>query len=200
MPIIATRASAAYGAGFGKVLATGTVDTGVMFQIGMVQVGSAGSANVEFTSIPATYKHLQIRYVARTARANQEDNIYLRFNSDTGNNYAGHSLYGDGATASSFSEGTSISFNTRTVVAAASSSANTFGSGIIDILDYASTSKNKTARSFNGYDNNGAGQVRLTSGLWMNNTTAINSITILSANAANLVQYSSFVLYGIKGA
>jgi hypothetical protein len=155
------------------------------------------SSSVTFSSIPSTYKHLQIRFLARTSRTNQEDNLYIRFNSDTGNNYAGHNLYGDGATAGAFSDGTSISFNTRTVVAAASASGGRYGTGIIDILDYANLSKNKTVRSLNGYDNNGTGQIRLTSGLWMN-TSAITSITIVSANGANLVQNSTFTLYGIK--
>lgn len=153
--------------------------------------------SITFSGISADYKHLQIRFFARTTRANQEDNLYLRFNSDTGNNYAGHNLYGDGATAGAFSDGTSISFNTRTVVAAANAAGGTYGVGIIDILDYANTTKNTTVRSLNGYDNNGTGQVRLTSGLWMN-TAAVTSITILSANAANIVQNSAFTLYGIK--
>jgi hypothetical protein len=174
-------------------------DLGAMFPLQVITVG-APTSSITFTNIPSTYTHLQLRYIARTARANQEDNIYLRFNSDTGNNYAGHSLYGDGATAGSFSEGTSISYNTRTVVAAASSAANTFGVGVTEILDYASTSKNKTVRSLNGYDNNGSGQVRITSGLWINNTTAITSITIASANSAAISQYSQFALYGVKSA
>ena len=166
--------------------------------IATVTVGAGGSASVSFSSISGSYQHLQLRYLARTARANQEDNIQLRFNSDTGNNYAAHVLYGDGATAGSFSDGTSITFNTRSVVAAASSTSGVFGGGVIDILDYSNTSKNKTVRSLNGYDNNGAGQVRLSSGLWMN-TAAITGITIVSANAANISEYSSFALYGIKG-
>lgn len=170
---------------------------GAYDSLGTVTVGAGGLSSVTFTGIPSTYTHLEIRFLARTARANQEDNIQLRFNSDSGNNYAAHVLYGDGATASGFSEGTSISFNTRSVVAAASSTSGVFGVGIIDILDYANTSKNKTVRSFNGYDNNGTGQVRLSSGLWIS-TAPVASITILSANAANLSEYSSFALYGVK--
>jgi hypothetical protein len=166
--------------------------------IATTTVGSGGTSTITFSSIPSTYTHLQIRFLARTARANQEDNIQLRFNSDTGGNYAAHVLYGDGATASSFSDGTSITFNTRSVVAAASATSGVFGAGIIDILDYTNTSKNTTVRSLNGYDNSGSGQVRLSSGLWIN-TAAVTSITIVSANAANISEYSSFALYGIKG-
>lgn len=166
--------------------------------IATTTVGAGGVSDITFSSISATYTHLQIRFLARTARANQEDNIQLRFNSDTGGNYAAHVLYGDGASAGAFSDGTSISFNTRSVVAAASATSGVFGVGVIDILDYANTSKYKTVRSLNGYDNNGTGQVRLSSGLWMN-TAAITSVTILSANGANLSQYTQIALYGIKG-
>lgn len=173
-------------------------DFGAYEPIAVSTVPSGGVASITFSSIPQTYTHLQIRFLARTARANQEDNIQLRFNSDSGNNYAAHVLYGDGATAGSFSDGSSITFNTRSVVAAASSTSGVFGIGVIDILDYNNTSKNTTVRSLNGYDNNGAGQVRISSGLWIN-TVAITSITMLSANAADISQYSSFALYGIKG-
>jgi hypothetical protein len=155
------------------------------------------TSTVVFSSIPSTYRHLQIRFIARTTRANQEDNIQLRFNSDSGGNYAAHVLYGDGATAGSFSDGSSITFNTRSVVAAASATSGVFGVGVIDILDYANTSKNTTVRSLNGYDNNGAGQVRLSSGLWMN-TAAINNITIVPANGPDFAANSHWALYGIK--
>jgi hypothetical protein len=175
----------------------GVSAVGGMDAISSVVVPSAGTASITFNSIPSIYQHLQIRFLARTSRANQEDNIQLTFNSDGGNNYAGHVLYGDGATLSTFSDGSSIAFNTRSVVAAASSTSGVFGVGVIDILDYANTSKNKTVRSLNGYDGRGTGQVRLSSGLWMN-TAAINGITIVSANSATLVQYSSFALYGVK--
>jgi len=172
--------------------------SGAYDSIATTTVGAGGTGSVTFSSIPSTYTHLQIRFLARTARANQEDNIQLRFNSDSGGNYAAHVLYGDGATAGSFSDGSSITFNTRSVVAAASSTSGVFGVGVIDILDYANTSKNTTVRSLNGYDGNGTGQVRLSSGLWMN-TAAITSITIVSANSANLSEYSQFALYGVKG-
>jgi hypothetical protein len=153
------------------------------------------TSTVVFSSIPSTYKHLQIRFIGRTDRANQEDNIQLRFNSDSAGNYAAHVLYGDGATASSFSDGSSITFNTRSVVAAASATSGVFGVGVIDILDYADTNKYKTVRDLFGYDFNGSGRVGMNS-MGYNTTSAVTS---LSLTGRTWGQYSSFALYGIRG-
>jgi len=73
--------------------------------------------------------------------------------------------------------------------------------GIIDLHDYASTTKNKTVRSFTGYDFNSlygvAGSVGLRSGLFIS-TNAVTSISITLA-ASNFSTQTVFSLYGIKG-
>ncbi len=175
-------------------------DTGVMFPLGMVQVGSAGAANIDFTSIPSTYKHLQIRLLARTTHPSGTDGDYLdmRFNSDTGANYATHQISGDGSSASAlaFTSQTSM-YPSR--VGATGLAANIFGCIIIDILDYSSTAKYKTVRQLGGCDANGSGALRFASCLWMN-TNAITSINLQAGSGTGLEQYSSFALYGIKGA
>jgi hypothetical protein len=56
---------------------------------------SSPAASITFSSIPATYTHLQIRGIARSTAA--AGNVSIAYNSDTGSNYAGHDLYGDGA-------------------------------------------------------------------------------------------------------
>jgi hypothetical protein len=71
-----------------------------------------------------------------------------------------------------------------------------FSAAVVDILDYNNINKNKTIRSLNGRDNNGSGDIYLTSGLW-NNTSAIDSITIV-APSATFIEYSQFALYGVK--
>ena len=73
-----------------------------------------------------------------------------------------------------------------------------YAASIIDILDYASTSKFKTTRVLDGYDANGSGEVIIGSGNWRS-TSAITSIT-LGPSSGNMKLYSSFALYGIKGA
>ena len=160
--------------------------------ISTVTVGAGGSSSISFSSIPSTYKHLQIRFSANNA-SNQ--NIFLRFNGDTtGANYTRHYLYGDGSSAAS---GGNVS-DGQLSIGYTSLAANVFGAGIVDILNYASTSINKTIRSLAGYDQNGSGLVVLYSGVWSKTPEAITSISIYSTSS-NINQYSHFALYGIKG-
>ena len=166
--------------------------------IATVTVGALGSSTITFSSIPSTYKHLQIRGITRGARININTNVYFGFNSDTTTgNYYGHGLYGTGSAAGAIDK---IGSATNALIAsvANTATANVFSGFVIDILDYASTSKNKTTRSLNGYDTNGDGQIWMQSGLWMNSSTAISSIQITDPLGVFL-QYSQFALYGIKG-
>ena len=166
--------------------------TGDYESIQTVTVGSGGQATVSFTSIPATYKHLQIRYLAADSRTGTPYSYgYLTFNSDSGANYSEHALYGDGSTIGS---GAGVS---NTKIPNIIGDATHFGAGVIDILDYANTNKYKTLRSLSGSDENGSGIMNVGSGSWRN-TAAITTITITPLTA-NIRQYSSFALYGIKG-
>lgn len=158
---------------------------------------SSSTSTITFSSIPAGYKHLQIRFLSRTDRANNEDVILLRFNSDSAANYSSHYLYGDGASAGSGGASGASSIPIDGCVGA-STTASIFGGGIVDILDYGSADKYKTVRALTGYDRNGAGLFVFDSGNWRS-TSAVSSITLISKNSANFVQYSHFALYGIKG-
>jgi len=178
-------------------------DTGAMFPLGMVQVGSGGSSQIEFASIPSTYTHLQIRIMAKlTDTANQGGYAGVRFNSDaSSSNYTFHRLKGDGSSATAYGSGTGTFdwiVNERIASSHSNFATEEHGVLIIDILDYKNTSKYKTVRNFGGYDSNGTGEILLTSGLWLN-TAAISNIKVLPS-AGNFAQYSSIALYGIKGA
>lgn len=162
-------------------------------------VGAGGAADVTFSSIPSTYKHLQIRFIARTARASfQDDNMALQLNGNTGANYAWHQLSGDGATASASSSTSTTDLRVGRVTAATATSGN-FGTGVIDLLDYTNTNKYRTLRTLSGNEFNGSGTITFFSGLYQS-TTAVSSIKLFSQTGANnFVQYSHFALYGIKG-
>jgi len=160
--------------------------------IATVTVGSGGAASATFSSIPATYTHLQIRCIAKwTYSGTDQSNISIAFND--GANYRYHVLRGNGSTVAS-ATGTGYAY-LQTFIP--SGRADTFGVSIIDILDYASTTKNKVARALGGYDANGSGWIALSSGASFN-TPAITSIT-LAPDSDAWGELSQFALYGIKG-
>ncbi len=188
MPILGTVASQFSGKSFGSFesIATATV-------------GSGGTSNVTFSSIPSTYTHLQIRGSSKSTRitgAGQE-NIYFSLNSDTGgSNYSNHGLQSDGSSAVAYAAANSAGDNTIFAYTA-NSETNVLGAQVIDILDYANTNKYKTIRGLSGFDANGVGYVLLSSALWRN-TNAITSIKLI-ASSGTLKEYTTFALYGIKG-
>lgn len=172
--------------------ATTAADTGAMFPLQVITVGPAGASYVEFTNIPSTYAHLQVRGISMHPSA---DGLSGRINGDTGTNYTYHEIYGNGSAAGTQAE------TGKTALLEFGGSPNTTSPGafIIDFLDYANTNKYKTVRTLAGVDVNGSGgTVRLVSQLWLN-TNAITSLRFYGSNS-NLSQYSSFALYGIKGA
>ena len=185
------------GAGAGAATAYESIST--------VTVGSGGSSTVTFSSIPSTYTHLQIRIFGQTSRGTYgSDELTMRVGNgsvDTGSNYSVHNLTGNGASVSSGGSANTSNINLNYKLGTTTS--NAFGVLIIDILDYANTNKYKTVRNLTGVDINGTvagfgGEIELSSGSWRS-LSSINTITFTPTNA-NFTQYTSFALYGIKGA
>ena len=156
-----------------------------------VTVPVGGAATVTFDGIPNSYKHLQIRWLARGNRAGQaSDGVNISFNGSAMTN--GHYLFADGASVSA-----GVQNNLTTQIPGSTATASVFGAAVIDILDYANTSKNKTVRTLGGFDANGSGQLAFTS-TFQASTSAITSITLDDLNGTGFVQYSNFALYGVK--
>jgi hypothetical protein len=164
-----------------------------------VTVGSGGQAAVDFTSIPSTYKHLQIRGIGRSTAAQSLAGLRMRVGNssiDTASNYSEHSLSGDGSSASAGGQANrDLLF--AGILTAANDTASVFGVVVLDILDYQNTNKYKTIRSLAGEDRNGSGNLEFHSGNWRS-TSTIDVIRFFPS-AGNFAQYSQFALYGIKG-
>ena len=158
---------------------------------------NSSQATITFSSIPATYKHLQIRWITRSTAGATTDYITpMRFNGDTAANYSSHYINADGATVAASGNANQTGFNFYGDFPGASATAGIFGTAVMDILDYANTNKYKTVRTLAGFDANGSGQVFFNSASWRS-TSAITSFTLVF-NGGNFAQYSSFALYGIK--
>ena len=155
------------------------------------------TASVIFTSIPATYTHLQVRLIGKSAYTGGTgpDNFHIRFNSDsTLTNYYRHLVRGNGSVVDA------LTANDNTIISSISTSldnADTYGGVVIDVLDYANTNKYKTTRYLGGVEYNGSGYIQLGSVLWKD-TAAVTTLYVAPGNqwAAD----TSVALYGIKGA
>ena len=154
--------------------------------------GTGSSGVITFSSIPSTYQHLQVRiqFIDTNGGLNS---VSMTFNNDTASNYVVHRIFGNGTsvTASATTAGSSLQ-------AAIGTGTTYLGVSIIDIHDYASTTKNKVTRTFTGREDNSGttnSTVMLNSGLWLS-TNAINRIDVTVG--ANFTTDSKIALYGIK--
>jgi hypothetical protein len=176
----------------------GTSVVGSYDSLGVVTVAASSSvSSITFSSIPQTYTNLQLRIIARNTNPSSGafGGYNTTFNGDTTNSYARHYMYGNGGAFFSGNASSQTSFPIDRFPFNVTNS-SFFGSAIVDILDYKSTSKYKTIRNLAGTDLNGSGQMWFSSGLWLNSTYGISTITL---TASQFFQpYSQFALYGIK--
>lgn len=196
MPLLTTFAGDALNA-YGFSRAKGSAAS--YEQIATV-IADGTSASITFSSIPSSYKHLQIRMTHRAAYSFNGNLLHrLRFNGDTGSNYDWHVLEGQGSAGSIYSQAGNNATDIRIGLTPASgTAANAFAASIFDVFDYTNTNKFKTSKTIQG-SMTSAANAGLYSGLWRN-TSAITSITLLNdVGFGNYVSGSRFTLYGIKG-
>jgi len=158
------------------------------------ELGST-SANIEFSSIPATFTDLLLVFSLRSDGSGSSFNTAIRFNGDTGNNYSYRRLLGEGS-GSGISDGNTAGLPFAGRHNGATSTASTFGTTSLYIPNYGSA----TAKSFSvdsANENNATAAIQLIiAGLWTG-TAAINTIRLTDASGNSFVQYSSATLYGI---
>ena len=159
---------------------------------------SSSQTSITFSSIPSTYKHLQLRWIAKTDRTETDDVVFMQFNSDTAANYSWHFLRGNGSVALASASTSTSNVAVQYGATGNSGATDIFAGAVVDILDYQNTNKNKTVRSLQGMDLNGSGWIYFQSGNWRS-TSAVTSITLDQQYGSNFTQYSQFALYGIKG-
>lgn len=165
--------------------------------------GTGSATSITFSSIPSTYKHLQLRFTIKDTEnlgAHNTNGMTLTANSIT-SGYGKHEVYGNGTSVvGSESSASASSFNLGQFVPT-TFTASVMAVGIIDILDYSLTTKYKTLRMLGGAEANVAStqfKVRLASAL-IPTTSAINSLTLAIGGGGNITSTSKFALYGIKG-
>ena len=157
------------------------------------------AASVEFTSIPATYEHLQLRISGRQNISGSAGGaLRIQFNGDTGSNYSNHTFQTYGASSLNADGYASFAYVYQAGrLTGPTSHASIYATTILDIADYANTNKNTTfiglTESISASD-----YLSFFSALW-DDTAAVTSILLYSASD-DLVEDTTMTLYGLNSA
>jgi hypothetical protein len=190
MPLITTQSAKGYG--WGSLVSGG----GTAFESIATATIASATSTVTITSIPSTYKHLQIRGIGRQTDGSGQSSFAMNFNGN-GTGYSWHYIFGNGSTVAAGQSNGDGFYREINFINASGTQSNTFNGFVIDILDYANTNKGKTLKSLGGCSYGSGGGSHLQSGFW-SNTSAVTSITFTTV-AANFEANTQFALYGIKG-
>jgi len=198
MPLLTTQSAKGYG--FGSLVAA----TSLGAYESIATLYGTGTQTVSFTSIPATYKHLEIRVLARdTGGGTDSDGIGVVFNNDNGAYYwhqSGASYHGTGLISAGATS--ALTYIDAGLAIDGGQTSGWHSLNIYRIPDYTSTVKMKTLHAITGSQNiSNAGYVFQTYGMYTNgNSTAINRIDLKSLGANPAFSTTSrFMLFGIKG-
>lgn len=148
---------------------------------------SSAQNTITFTSIPQTYKHLQIRMIGFSSNENYH---YMSSNLTVGRR---HTFYHTSSVVlgTNSGEDPGLPLNIGGM--------NGIFTNIIDIADYTSTNKLKAFKSHLSNDRNGSGQQVFVMGHWTQAGTALTSLTFTMGASGNFNQHTDIALYGIRG-
>jgi hypothetical protein len=159
-----------------------------MVSLATITLGSAQST-ITFGSIPTSgYRDLQV--VVSFAMSGTGSASRLRFNGDTGANYNGVWMGGQGSAAASGSESGATGSRIIGYSVGPTTGQQTF---TMSVMDYSATDKHKTAIS---RFSDAGGDVQATATRWAS-TSAITSLTIYDVLGQNFTAGSVFSLYGV---
>lgn len=170
------------------------------FELIQTTLISSDTASVTFSGLSSysDYQHLQIRIVSRVSRSTSWGALLVTFNESV-SGYKNHRLFGDGTSVVSneVTNITSVLLNFPATGSLAETGA--YGSGVVDILDAFSSTKNKTVRHLTGRHTavNSEQRICLGSALW-EATSPISSITFTEQNGNPIGTGSRFSLYGVR--
>lgn len=162
---------------------------GAMYSLATIKVTTANSF-IDF-AVPQDYTHLYLTgFVLGSVDA---DDLVIRFNGDTGSNYAWHNVNTNGSNMAA-----QIGSSTSGMYLAANTGNATYPSLIeYTIHDYSSTTKNKSMQGFGGHErNSNSGGLYYFTGHWRS-LLPVTSLRVYFATG-NINVNSEFELFGVK--
>lgn len=147
-----------------------------------------------------TYKHLEVRFSARSSRAgNSADALWLRLGTggtvDTGSNYSTHYLRANSATLQGSGVSATDAINLNNNAGASTFTSNAWTIGVLQIMDAFNANKYPVVQCFTGQTGNEP-SLYLSSGSWRN-TGTISDI-LFTHQVSSPAIGSRYSLYGVK--
>lgn len=139
------------------------------------------------------FNHLNAVYTAR-CDAGTTQFLIVRFNGDTGSNYAWEQSAGQTTTAQIANSAGLVAFIRAGVCPSAGDTANYFGCGSFSVGNISSSVFKPMSGQFTALQGTTAGWAGTVGGVWQS-TTAVTSVTLQSVSG-NLVANSSMSVYG----
>lgn len=161
-------------------------------------VSNSTTSDISFTSIPQNYTDLVLVSFARRTESANLSNLLISPNSSTGSGSSSVILLGNGSSPSTGRVSSQDAWYAGTIPGG-TSTADLFGYSTLEIFDYTSSSKFKTAISKTSSDLGGSsGEVTLRAHL-TRSLSAINTLNISTFSFTNYFAIGSiFSLYGIR--
>ena len=161
----------------------------------------ASASSWDVTSIASSYDHLYLEASMRSDRVSAEDQFHVRLNGSTdADDYSSTRLTQEGSSVDSGRYATGdFGYWAYFHQPAASAVADTFGALTMWLPNYANTANFKQAFISSSSGSTSGVGVAVTACLF-HSTSAVDQITVTPLTGPNIVQYSTFTLYGVTGA
>jgi hypothetical protein len=175
------------------------VYNGSVYQYGVQQAAATQTlggttASITFSGLPAV-NGFMVKWAARMSDANAAEQLYLRFNGDTGSNYLWEVNQANNAAVAATTSGAAVTFIQIATVTANSATASYFGTGSFTVNPGGTGMFTQAS----GYASSFATTTNMWSGVYggqWNSTATVTSITMLGATGSFLV-HSTFSIYAL---
>lgn len=153
-------------------------------------ISGNATASVTFSSIPSSYRDLEVRVRGRGDNSSTSIEIYCQVNGDTGSHYAYEveNRFGE-------AHSTSSTFIRIGDLPAASGTADYDGGMLFHVYNYVGTARYREFSGFTSLMDNGTMYQNHYSGWWQDKTTAINALKVYP-KAGNYTDTTVVSLYG----
>ena len=190
-PIVSTLAGAS-ARGYGGLLSQASRSS---FESIETYTATGTVSDITFSTIPSTYKMLQFRLLGRTVSAGAGDRtVFAQFNGDTGSNYYFSRIYSYSGTNNKGVDHANAAGVYASIVLDDGNNTGDFGGNVLEIIDYANTSKTKQVRQLGG-----SSASQFVGASYWTGTAAISSVRFFISSGGSFKVNSTIALYGIKG-